>query len=605
MANTMSYRVRGPLSIAAAIADPSPAQVTLSPRGDRLAFTLELDEAQPLYLLDAAGGWPLRLTPDAGRYGRPAFSPDGRRLAAVLDNALWTLNDGGLERTRVYAHPAGVSEPAWSPDGATIAFRSRERGWDQVWSVPFAGGTATRLSGTPADNGPPQWSPGARFLAYTSVREDLRASDIYTVDAASGREQNLTPDSGCWNTAPAWAPSGGRLAFFAERDGFFHLYVRSGDGEVRQLTFGEWEDGGLHARGPQHLAWSPDGTEIAFLRNREGKTDVMVVDAAGESLRRVSPGEGNWGIVGWLPDGKRLIATFDSPTQPPDIFVLAADGGAAEQITRSCGGIPTAELVTPERVPFRARDGRTICGFLYRPKLAAGERAPALVVPHGGPNSRFQFAWRPLFQLFAQEGYAVFGPDFRGSTGYGREFREANFGEWGHADLHDVFDAAEYLRSLDWIDAARIGIYGQSYGGYLVLCALTRAPELFACGVDLFGDSEIAESYRHGDRVGRLDLQRQMGDPADNTDRYRRGSPVYAAERIEAPLLILHGRDDRRVAPLMSERMIEALRIEGKFFEHHFYDGEGHGFRSPASKRDATERTLTFLKRYLKGEREE
>ncbi len=601
----MRYRVRGPLSIDAAIASPSPAQAVLSPRGDRLAFALELGEAQPIYLMDAAGGWPLRLTPDAGRYGRPAFSPDGRRLASVLDNALCTMTAAGLERKRLYAHPGGVSEPAWSPDGATIAFRSRERGWDQIWSLPIAGGPSSRLTTIPADNGPPQWSPGARFLAYSSIRENLRASDIYTVDAATGRESNLTPGSGCYNVAPAWAPSGGRLAFFSERDGYFHLHVRLNSGEVRQLTFGPWEDGSLQARAPQHLAWSPDGSAIAFLRNREGKTDVMVVDAEGEALRRISPGDGNWGIVGWLPDGRHLIATFDSPTQPPDLWRLDAEGGAAEQLSFSAGGIPSQELVTPERVGYQARDGREIGGYLYRPKQAGDGRVPAVVLPHGGPNAQFQFAWRPLYQLFAQEGYAVLGPDFRGSTGYGRAFREANFGEWGHADVHDVLDAAAYLRSQEWVDPARIGIYGQSYGGYLVLCALTAAPELFACGVDLFGDSEIEESYRHGDRVGRLDLQRQMGEPAANRELYRRGSPVYAADRVEAPLLILHGRDDRRVAPLMSERMIEALRIEGKFFEHRFYEGEGHGFRSLDSKRDATERTLAFLRRYLKGERDD
>ncbi|HEY7293575.1 MAG TPA: S9 family peptidase, partial [Dehalococcoidia bacterium] len=587
----MSYRVRGPLTIDTAIANPSPAQVTLSPRGERLAFCLDLGDAQPLYLMSAAGGWPARITPDVGRYERPTWAPDGHRLATVHDNALWTLNEGGLERTRIYAHPAGVSEPAWSPDGATIAFRSRERGWDQIWTVPFAGGAAHRLSEAAADNGPPQWSPGARTLAYSSIRDNLRAAYIHTVDAITGRERNLTAGSDCYNVAPCWAPSGGRLAFFSERDGYFHLHLRLNSGEVRQLTFGPWEDGGLHARVPQHLAWSPDGTEIAFLRNREGKTDVMVVDQEGQALRRISPGDGNWGIVGWLPDGKHVIATFDSPTQPPDVWQLSADGGEAEQITFSAGGVPCTELIVPERVTYRARDGQEIGGYLYRPKLAGAERAPALVAPHGGPNSQFQFAWRPLFQLFAQEGYAVLGPDFRGSTGYGRAFREANFGEWGHADLHDVLDAAAYLRSLDWIDASRIGIHGQSYGGYLVLCALTQAPALFTCGVDLFGDSEIAESYRHGDRVGRLDLQRQMGDPADNAGLYRRGSPVYAAERVEAPLLILHGRDDRRVVPQMSERMIEALRIEGKFFEHHFYEGEGHGFRSLAARRDAAERT--------------
>src|SRR5262249_53887216 len=153
------------------------------------------------------------------RYGRPAWSPDGRRLATVSENALYRMNDNGTGVQRLHEHPAGIAEPAWSPDGATIAFRSRGRGWDQLWRVPFDGGTPRRLTATPADNDSLQWSPGARFLAYASVRDDLLTRDIYTVDAASGRETNLTAGSRCFNLAPAWAPAGGRLAFLSERDG--------------------------------------------------------------------------------------------------------------------------------------------------------------------------------------------------------------------------------------------------------------------------------------------------------------------------------------------------------------------------------------------------
>jgi dipeptidyl aminopeptidase/acylaminoacyl peptidase len=600
----MGTRSQGPLTVDLIAGLSSPANWTLSPRGDQVAFTQELGEAQQLFRMAADGGWPFRITPELKRYGRPAWSPDGRRLATVSENALYRMNDDGTGVQRLHEHPAGIAEPAWSPDGATIAFRSRGRGWDQLWSVPFDGGTPRRLTATPDDNDSLQWSPGARFLAYASVRDELLSRDLYTVDAASGRETNLTAGSRCYNLAPAWAPSGGRLAFLSEGDGFLHVWTLDPrEGVPHQLTFGSWEDGGLHGQAPAHLCWSPDGAEIAFLRNRDGKFDVMVMDAEGKALRRISPGDGNWAIVGWLPDGEHLLASFDSPTQPPDLWRLSAEGGPGEQLTFSGGGIPSGELATPERVSFTARDGRPIHGYLYPPKQRKpGERYPALVVPHGGPSSQFYFAWRPIYQMLAQEGYAVFGPDFRGSTGYGRDFRHANFGEWGNADLWDVVDAAEQLRSLPWIDRERIGVYGGSYGGYLVLCALTRSPETFCCGIDLYGDSEIADSYRHGDRVGRLDLHRQMGSPDEQVDLYRRGSPVYLAERVEAPLLILHGRDDKRVVPLMSERMVEALRIEGKFFEHRFYEGEAHGFRKPENRKDSLERTLKFLERHLKGE---
>jgi dipeptidyl aminopeptidase/acylaminoacyl peptidase len=209
----------------------------------------------------------------------------------------------------------------------------------------------------------------------------------------------------------------------------------------------------------------------------------------------------------------------------------------------------------------------------------------------------------PFKQLLVAEGFAVFDVDFRGSTGYGRAFRQANHGEWGHADVHDLVDAARWAASQPWSDG-RLAIYGGSYGGYMVLCALVEEPTLWRAGVDLFGDSEIAESYRHGDRVGRRDLHRMMGSPddPDRAETYRRGSPVYRAERIEAPLLIIHGRKDKRVVPLMTERMVEALEIEDKAHEVRWYDEEAHGWERRENRRDAFERALAFLKLHVLDE---
>ena len=206
----------------------------------------------------------------------------------------------------------------------------------------------------------------------------------------------------------------------------------------------------------------------------------------------------------------------------------------------------------------------------------------------------------PFKQLLVREGFAFLDVDFRGSTGYGREFRNANHDEWGHADAFDMVDAGHWAATQPWSNG-RLGIWGGSYGGYLVLCALVEEPGLWQAGVDLFGDSEIAESYRHGDRPGRLDLARMMGSPDDpaKADLYRRGSPLYKAERIEAPLLILHGRKDRRVVPLMTEKMVEALTIEEKFHEVHWYDDEGHGWQRRDNRRDAFTRIRAFLRRHL------
>ena len=242
--------------------------------------------------------------------------------------------------------------------------------------------------------------------------------------------------------------------------------------------------------------------------------------------------------------------------------------------------------------------------FRSRPTGATGKRGatrvPTVVYPHGGPTWQAYRSWVPFKQLLVREGFAFLDVDFRGSTGYGRDFRTSNHDEWGHADAFDMVDAARWAAAQAWSNA-RLGIYGGSYGGYLVLCALVEEPSLWQAGVDLYGDSEIAESFRHGDRPGRLDLGRMMGSPDDpaRADLFRRGSPLYRAERIEAPLLILHGRKDKRVVPLMTEKMVEALEIEGKFHEVHWYDEEGHGWERRANKRDAFTRIRAFLRRHL------
>jgi dipeptidyl aminopeptidase/acylaminoacyl peptidase len=263
-----------------------------------------------------------------------------------------------------------------------------------------------------------------------------------------------------------------------------------------------------------------------------------------------------------------------------------------------------------DRFAVTARDGLRIEGTLWRPTTATGrrggDRVPAIVYPHGGPTAQSLRAWIPFKQLLVREGFAFLDVDFRGSSGYGRPFRHANHDEWGHADAFDLIDAARWAAEQPWCDG-RLAVYGGSYGGYLVLCALVEEPSLWRAGIDLYGDSDIAESYRHGDRVGRIDLHRMMGSPDDpkRAELYRRGSPVHRAERIEAPVLILHGRKDKRVVPLMSERMVEALEIEGKHHEVHWYDDEGHGWERRENRRDAYNRILAFLRRHVLDERPE
>ncbi len=585
----------------------TPEEFSLSPDGSTVAFTHDVNGYSQIFTLPLVrAAWHSQITAGLTDSTEPTWSPDGAQIAFIRDHALWIVDADGSRARALTEHPAGNTDPRWSPDGARIAFFSRRRGWEHLWTIASDGSALTQITRDASDGVDPVWSPDSQWLAFCSVREDdLMTRGIYLISASGGHEMLVTP-RGCWSGAPHFSPDGRTLAYLSDHDGWFHVYLYDlATRETRQLTCGDVEDGGPYFYnvdphgGP---IFSRDGKHVAFIRHRDGKFDVWVADVGDGSARRVSREDGHYRIVDWV-DAKTLAVTFDHAARPPDLWLLSTDGVAQPVTDSRAAALRTEPEIRPEWIAYSARDGLTIHAALFRRRDEQEPRAPAVLFLHGGPNFEFGDFYYPLPQILAQEGYVVLAPNFRGSTGYGTAFRHANFREWGHADAFDAADGARWLAAQDFVDPNRIAVVGPSYGGYLTLCALTLAPELFCAGVDMYGDSEIGESYRHGDRYGRLDLKRQMGTPEENPEGYRRGSPLYLAERIQSPLLILHGEDDMLVVPLMSDKMIEALKIENKYFESHFYKHEAHGFEKPENKKDAWERVVKFLNRYCKNEK--
>ena len=620
-----------------------PREFRLSPDGRRVAFTAEAAGARQIFLMPVRGGYPEQLTATEKSASDPQWSPDGRRIAFVRDEAIWMIDVEGSHQALVTQHPAGNRSPRWSADGHQIAFISRRRGWDQLWvvdaPVPRRGRPATRprppepspLTETGVDIDDYAWSPDGRQIAVTSQRlPDLLTSQIHIVDVATG-QQRLIAGETAWETGPRWLPDGSGLLMISDQDGWFQVVCVSADGNDRTvLTAGRREHGEPGGGWGYVPMPSPDGRRFAYVEMHDGLVDLMVGEgpvgtgtdplsagAAPATAQRtgravsavVSPFDGAWMAVGWLPDSSAVLAIGSSECMPDDLWLLplpeaVAAGARPRQLTRSLPAlVDAAHFAAGTRIAFEARDGLVVEGTLYLPSSAVGEettRVPCVIHSHGGPTHQALRDWLPFRQLVAEAGMAFLSVDFRGSTGYGRAFRWANRGEWGHADAFDVIDAAHWAAAQPWCDG-RLAHYGASYGGYMTLCVLAEEPSLWRAGIDLYGDSEIAESYRHGDRPGRIDLERMMGKPddPDAAPAYRRGSPLYRAERIEAPLLVLHGRKDKRVSPLMTEKIVEALEIEGKHYQVHWYDDEPHGWKKRENRRDAWKRCLDFLRRHL------
>jgi dipeptidyl aminopeptidase/acylaminoacyl peptidase len=643
----------GGLTIERIVAVDSPREVRLHPRDRLAAFTAEAGGARQLFTISLRTGARTQVSGSEKDISDPQWSPDGRRLAYVRGEEIRIVDLDGGRDVLVAGHPAGVSLPRWSPDGQRMAFVSRRRGWSQAWlvdaPVPRRGRPAKdprppeprAITATGFDVEDLEWSADGASLAVVTFREpDHAVAEIHLVDVATGAERRVAGGGKEWAAGPRAMPGGGFL-YLSDASGWFQVVRLGVDGRDRTvLTSGSREHGepsGGYGYAPLP---SPDGSRFSHVDIHDALIDVVVTPiGGGPPVKRgrgrppknpppgiaagagkiVNPWPGVWRAAGWTADGAWLAAIGESETRPQDLWLLpvpgvAPEGSRARQITNSMPSVLAAAFapdrtIGGERIAFKARDGKRIEGTLWRPTAATGKRGsrrvPTVVYPHGGPTWQAYRGWVPFKQLLVREGFAFLDVDFRGSTGYGRDFRNANKGEWGHADTFDMIDGARWAAGQAWSDG-RLSIYGGSYGGYLVLSALVEEPGLWRAGVDLYGDSEIAESFRHGDRPGRLDLRRQMGSPDDPAlaDVYRRGSPVYRAERIEAPLLILHGRKDRRVVPMMSERMIEALEIEGKHHEVHWYDDEGHGWEKRENKRDGFNRIRSFLRRHVLDEAE-
>ncbi len=565
---------------------------------------------------------------DAGAF---TLSPDRTMLAFVRRGQVWVGNvAAGTERQVTYL-PEGLAPavPVFSAGGGWLAFTAARGGLepeDLPWNGPLVRSMETvtrerRLAIVAAQGGDITWVPtvgavgGLQFAAGDAV--------VYQETSPDGRTREIKTASPGVLSRVLWrdrddkwvsptnrdvkllvSPDGQQVAFVSDRTGWIHVYAMpvaaTSESQAVQLTTGTFGTG--------LGSWSPDSRRLAYHHSAAGNQMERFVDVVDVATGRSEPAVTARGVTLdplFSPTGESLVVQRSDPQNSLDLYVAPARGaGPLVRLSDSMpAGLNRQELVTPTPVSFPSRlDKAPVPGTLMVPKdLDPRRKHPAIVWIHGSGSDQNFLGWHPgAYRMYysvsaylVQQGYVVITPDYRGSSGYSRDWATGVHMGLGVSDAADVLASADYLKTLDYVDPARIGVWGLSYGGYLTLQVMNADPTLFACGINVAGVVDWA-TYGAGYTTPRL------GTPVENPEIYRVSAPIYHMEKLARPLLVLHGTNDRNVAFRDSLRLWDVLLKLGKPFEMGVYPGEIHFFRRAHILRDAWRRAEAFFDRYLK-----
>ena len=574
-----------------------PRSISLGQDGRSLVFIQDRDTSD-VWLLDLEQGVPRRLTTgrDPMPYWEdttPAISPDGTTVAFADQSWVWLVPvEGGPPRKLVEA-----GSPVWLDAGRLLVSVDRSDcsrlaivATEDAWPQPLVRDSAALdMRG---DDGAAVVSPDGRYVAFSfHPRADLNRTEIRVVDVETGAVRAPTGAPATHDRAPTWSPDGRLVTFAAQREEWYEL--RSVDLETGAEKVIASDEADF-----SEPTWNADGTRLAAIRSAHFTHDVVVVAADTGDVTTVARG-GLYGTPQWTASGA-IVATHDDHANAPELRLLREDGEHQVVVAPAPQAVRAARHVRPEQVSFRSADGLEIEALLFRPTSVA-RPAPAVVYPHGGPTDLYGDDWDGHAQYFVDKGYAWLALNFRGSIGRGKTFERANFDDWGGGDMRDCLAAADFLRTVDWVDGERLAIFGASYGSYMSLCsAVEDAGERFRCAVCKYGDCDLMTTWTQGDREGVLFTgENMLGHPSENRGGWLRGSPVLRLERLAVPLLIAHGELDARVHPKQSEELVAELRRLGKTFEYVTYPTEAHGFLRAGPQIDFYRRLERFLDWYL------
>lgn len=584
-----------------------------SPDGKQVAFSTNISGRLNIWTIPAEGGWPTQLSISDQRQIEPVWSPDGKWIAVLSDydgDEMWDIflvsPKTGETVNFTLTHNTQETDPAWSPDGKFLAYavRPKEKASAEIDVTDILTKQTVHVThDTPADrsNAAPIWSKNGKRIAWTVFYADEKRSDVCVADLSPLKTECLTTNNGDQQyAAKAWSPDGTSLLITSNAaNGFNNIALLDvATKKLDWLTQDMWE---MSAGG-----FSPDGKKIVFSANVDGETGLYSYDLGSRQSSKLNAGGGvNYATDAPAPfssDGSHILYVHNDATQPDALWSYNVASNKATQLTHALlGGVHPDQLVAPKLVHFPSKDGKyTLSAWVYMPySLTRNGKFPAIVYVHGGPADQAQPVFLPLLQYFANQGYIIIAPNYRGSSGYGKDFQHADRMDAGGAELQDVVDAAEFIKKSGYVDPKKLVLMGRSYGGYLTMMGVTKFPDLWAAGVPIVPFVNWFTEYQNEDPTLQASDREFMGDPVKNKALWTDRSPFFFLDRVKAPLSILAGGNDPRCPKTEAQQVADTIRKRGGKVQLKIYENEGHVFSRTENILDAYKRISDFLKTYV------
>lgn len=583
---------------------------SFSPDEKSVLFSSNKSGIFNVYTVPTAGGAPRQLTQSTkeSTYAVSYFPHDARFLYTYdrggnENNHLYVIGADGKEMDLTPGEKTKASFLGWSRDKKSFFFSTNERDarFFDIYEMSIADFKRTLLYQDTTGYQVGAISDDKKFIAFTRPITTVN-SDIYLYNVETKELKNIREHQGDINLNPqTFDPSSRYLYYLTDEDSEFQYVARY------QLATGKSELVEKASWDISYTYFSESGKYRVVGINEDARTKIKIYDnASGKlvSLPRLPAGD----ITSVrISNSEKLMAFYlNGSRSPNNLYVYDFGSKKVTKLTDSLNPeINQDDLVESEVIRYKSFDGMEIPSILYKPHQASAQnKVPALVWVHGGPGGQTRTGYSAFMQYLVNHGYVILGVNNRGSSGYGKTFFTADDQKHGREPLWDCIEAKKYLASLGYVDEQKIGIIGGSYGGYMVLAALAFKPEEFAAGIDLFGVSNwvrTLESIPPYWESFRKALYKEMGHPETDKDNLRAISPLFHADKIRKPLMVLQGKNDPRVIQPESDEIVEAVRRNNGVVEYVIFDNEGHGFTKKANEIRGYKAVLDFLDRHLKG----